>query len=338
MTDTQETKFHKFIKSKYAIPTGVAIIIGLWGLTFFLFFIKAQDRGVFGDMFGAINALFSGLALGGIVYSIILQQNELSLQRKELSDTREEFKDQNFQTTFFNLLRTHRQIVDELTINVKNLNSNGYEFTKNVVGRDYFLKTKTELKRIFEALNTDSYQSYSNLEAEEARARCYTQHGMGPESDDAFCGYLEKIRHKYSYVFYNISEAEFNQFKNLDTTEQLEFVYKKYFEKFGYAVGHYFRNLYHILLFLEKSHLERLNHNKIPERVQEINLEFHNYAKFFQAQLNIPELFVLFYNSFNYPKAKKLLIDYQILDVLPKSQLLLDEHHELVPEFNLHES
>jgi hypothetical protein len=42
-------------------------------------------RGTFGDMFGAVNALFSGAALAGIIYSIMLQ-------RKELKDTRAELK------------------------------------------------------------------------------------------------------------------------------------------------------------------------------------------------------------------------------------------------------
>ena len=46
--------------------------------------------GTFGDMFGAINALFSGLAFAGIIFTILLQREELKLQRKELELTREE--------------------------------------------------------------------------------------------------------------------------------------------------------------------------------------------------------------------------------------------------------
>lgn len=49
-------------------------------------------RGQFGDAFGGINALFSGLALLGIIYTIFLQKKELGLQRKELELTREELK------------------------------------------------------------------------------------------------------------------------------------------------------------------------------------------------------------------------------------------------------
>jgi hypothetical protein len=47
-------------------------------------------RGTFGDMFGAVNTLFSGLAFAGVIYTILLQGEELSLQRQELSLTREE--------------------------------------------------------------------------------------------------------------------------------------------------------------------------------------------------------------------------------------------------------
>jgi len=43
-------------------------------------------------MFGAINSLFSGLALAGVIYTIHLQKNELSLQRKELKLNRRELK------------------------------------------------------------------------------------------------------------------------------------------------------------------------------------------------------------------------------------------------------
>lgn len=51
-------------------------VIGLWiisGLVIYLKIDNWSDRGTFGDMFGAINSLFSGLALVGIVYSIFLQ-------------------------------------------------------------------------------------------------------------------------------------------------------------------------------------------------------------------------------------------------------------------------
>lgn len=47
------------------------------------------SRGTFGDMFGALNALFAGLAFLGVVAAIYLQQIELRAQQVELRQARE---------------------------------------------------------------------------------------------------------------------------------------------------------------------------------------------------------------------------------------------------------
>lgn len=54
------------------------------------FYPDITASGQFGDMFGGINALFSGLAFLGVIYTILLQMEELGLQRKELRLTRKE--------------------------------------------------------------------------------------------------------------------------------------------------------------------------------------------------------------------------------------------------------
>ncbi len=60
----------------------------------FLFFQgwSNEDKSALGDMFGSINSLFSGLAFGGIIITILLQKKELTLQRQELMYTRRELK------------------------------------------------------------------------------------------------------------------------------------------------------------------------------------------------------------------------------------------------------
>lgn len=66
------------------------LVVLLWlGLGLFPLCLGA-DRGTFGDMFGAVNSLFSGLAFAGVIYAIALQSQELSLQRAELKLTRTE--------------------------------------------------------------------------------------------------------------------------------------------------------------------------------------------------------------------------------------------------------
>jgi hypothetical protein len=44
----------------------------------------------FGDAFGVLNTLFSGLAFAGVVVALYLQMEELALQRQEMKDSREE--------------------------------------------------------------------------------------------------------------------------------------------------------------------------------------------------------------------------------------------------------
>lgn len=72
------------------IVIGAALIIGLWFLSFVListFYSTPTERGTFGDMFGAINALFSGLAFLGLIIALILQKKELEEQRKEIGNS-----------------------------------------------------------------------------------------------------------------------------------------------------------------------------------------------------------------------------------------------------------
>lgn len=47
-----------------------------------------EKSGQFGDSFGVLNSLFSGLAFSGVIITILLQRKELALQRTELELTR----------------------------------------------------------------------------------------------------------------------------------------------------------------------------------------------------------------------------------------------------------
>ncbi len=51
-----------------------------------------EQRGQFGDQFGAITALFNGLAFLGLIFTIYQQHIELGLQREELAQTRNELR------------------------------------------------------------------------------------------------------------------------------------------------------------------------------------------------------------------------------------------------------
>lgn len=64
-------------------PIAVLFVVFSWGFSIFIiptFFQGPNSANEFGDMFGAVNALFSGLALAALVATLWLQQQELAKQ------------------------------------------------------------------------------------------------------------------------------------------------------------------------------------------------------------------------------------------------------------------
>ena len=105
-----------------------AFVITLWIGWWILVSLTTKDSGQagqLGDLFGGINALFSGLAFATLIFTVHLQRHELSLQRQELADTREvligqrtqmelqnkTLAQQGLESTFFQWLSLHHDIV-----------------------------------------------------------------------------------------------------------------------------------------------------------------------------------------------------------------------------------
>lgn len=64
-------------------------VISPWLLPKIFVDINSTD---FEKIFNGVNSLFSGLAFLGVIYTVVLQRQELKLQREELVLTREELK------------------------------------------------------------------------------------------------------------------------------------------------------------------------------------------------------------------------------------------------------
>lgn len=126
-------------------------VVGLFALSWWWLTLTINDpekQGQFGDQFGAVNALFSGLAFAGLIFTIILQKKELALQREELTQTREELKGQKeqleeqnktlkiqrFENTFFQMLTQFQEIVNNITYSYKDISGKVH----TVKGREAF--------------------------------------------------------------------------------------------------------------------------------------------------------------------------------------------------------
>ncbi|OEK00604.1 hypothetical protein BFP97_03385 [Roseivirga sp. 4D4] len=119
-------------KDKY-FPLFLKIAIGFLILAFVFpfivngFFSDWSKSGTFGDTFGALNAVFSGLALAGVIVTILIQRTELknqrvelSLQRDEMKETRKEFLLNRTTTLVYNQLDRFEKALTDFRINTPN--------------------------------------------------------------------------------------------------------------------------------------------------------------------------------------------------------------------------
>lgn len=123
--------------AKYMIIAAI-VVIAVMVTTYLVItacFGKMDERGQFGDMFGMVNALFSGLAFAGVIITIRQQHIDLEYQRETIKQTNDEMerqtkefelqnktlKKQQFDNTYFELLRMLQTIVDGLSLDVQYL-------------------------------------------------------------------------------------------------------------------------------------------------------------------------------------------------------------------------
>jgi hypothetical protein len=88
----------------------------------------ATIRGTFGDKFGAINALFSGLSIIGISAAIIYQHIELQITKKALSEEKEDRLRNQFEITFFHLVNALPASAEKIILG----QLNGYDAIHNI--------------------------------------------------------------------------------------------------------------------------------------------------------------------------------------------------------------
>lgn len=93
MADKSKKKIAIYMAILSIVPTMVLIYAGsLIYLTWPISELSIDKSGVFGDSFGALTSMFSGLAFSGMIVTILLQRDELALQRNEIAENRIQFE------------------------------------------------------------------------------------------------------------------------------------------------------------------------------------------------------------------------------------------------------
>lgn len=121
--------------------------------------IGLEKPNEFGDLYGALNTLFSGFAFLGIIASIFIQAEELNDTRREIAKQTEQFKSQtdalnkqNFENTYFKLLSLNSEILKLVSVDYT-INEFGERKRYSGQGREAF-------KKLSDAFNTYGRVNY----------------------------------------------------------------------------------------------------------------------------------------------------------------------------------
>lgn len=288
-------------KPRYAWIFGIVVCLDIWivGAVFthlwagaFFTEVDPNDnrKALFGDSFGAVNALISAFAFAGLIVAFIIQRYELRLQWKELKNTREELRGQKvefemqnktlrrecFENTFFSMLQMQQTITEGLILHNREKNPNykegdmttwpEYNYTM-VMGREVFHKI---------------YDNNNNFQLLSSGWRDYG-------------GLLESLRHNgYNWFAQN---------------DELTFL------------DHYFRHLYRIIKYVD----ENRDITVFAEEDKEDDVRY-SYVAILRATISDYELGCLFYNCLSENgrvKFKPLVEKYSFFNNI-RDKVLLD--------------
>ncbi len=268
-----------------------------------------NEKSAFGEMFGALNALFAGLAFAGLLITIYYQAKQIAQNKKDSEK-------QNFESGLFNLLEAQRQIIEQLSY-------------KNYINKEYYGR------EIFVSIERDIgflYEIFSDLDS------------IGPINEKHKNGqqllflFTDKYVHNYwPKNFGNGNHREKTAFaiemlkkKNLKNEfEKLKQIYLVIFYNYHRQIGHYFRHLYHILKYIADN--EKYSSVKAEKESDKKDVErnFKVYADIVQSELSSAELFVLFFNGLCFKNMKELIYKYKFLENLAIDYLIKKNHSRM---------
>ena len=139
------------------VIVGIVLVVAIYvgSLLYFIWSINevSLDRsGLFGDSFGALTSLFSGLAFAGIIATLLLQREDLKLARAEAKNN-EFLQKENIRINALTvLLDEYRTQIQNNEHDLNGAAEAGIAPTKKLMDeQDYLYKQKAKMVRDLEA-------------------------------------------------------------------------------------------------------------------------------------------------------------------------------------------
>lgn len=117
---------------------------------------QVTHRGTFGDMFGAVNALFSGLAFAGVIITMIMQRDEMSESREVFEQQVREMEKQTFLSTYDSLKEILDNEKKELENEISSVNQKINNIVVDIRGQDNIIERTKKAIAINSGINKKS--------------------------------------------------------------------------------------------------------------------------------------------------------------------------------------
>lgn len=232
-----------------------------------------------------------------------LQREELKHNTEELKAQREEFEKQNETLRLQHETLTHQQ----------------------------FENTFFQLLKMFDDVRKSAtYKPYENKSYSG-----FTYYNLCKESLFEYYMEIENIisgrDNLYIEKLFNIQDAR----TILDVNNKSRAAYIYLTKQYHVQLDHYFRSLYHILKYVWLHELQEHGSNATRNRgdrhsyktiEENIKREYKQYTEYIQAQMSNSELLLLYYNALFFPKMKKFVYHYDLIENLSREDLLDPEN------------
>lgn len=256
-----------------ALGLAVFLLVSYFAIVFF------QDKspgnpGEFGDMFGFANSVISGCAFIALIVAIFLQIDQLKVQKEDLKAQLEEIKENR----------------KELAGQKEQLRLQNETFRKQSFESTFFQMLTLHNTIV----NSIDVTDFTHLLYGEHSGKGKTLTGR-----DCFQRFFEELNERIENELRNQDDGHLT---TVEVIGYLQQIYDIFYTKFESEIGHYFRNAYNLIKFIDKSQLS-LEEKKF-------------YVNIFRAQLSSFELKILFYNCISrhgFKKFKPLIEKYTVL-------------------------
>lgn len=293
------------MKTRYVYGTFCTVVI-LWVILGFLIYLKCKSTGFehpgqFGDTFGTLNCLFSGLAFAGVILTMLIHDKE----RKRDAIVDQFFKMLDYHQNNINNIVTTEIRIPASEPSSKQLGSDNDKIiklvtndAKEIKGRKAFVEYKMQIKhllRLVKEINQENNYNYSNLQIADI-TYCIFFYGANKEWKDFMTKYLNEYNEPSTLVDQILAKIAANPKYALGRTNQTD-------------LSTYFRNIYNAIKLIDETEL-------LDPKEKE------QYIKILRSQLSNPELYVLLFNVLsrfgkNW-KEHKYVTTYNLFDNMPE--------------------